>query len=111
AVGNDGCGSAAADTAAAQTGNDRVQHRRKYAEERHVPEESIVEFCLAESIPSVPVVGIVLRDGEVAAQRPFEPIGGRGNIAHELAQVRVGDFGAQVEIGSARRSAVEVTLG
>ena len=70
-----------------------------------------MEFRVTESVPSFPIASVRLRNGQVTAQDAFQPIGRRGNVSHELVQVRVGHAGAHVEIGLVRQGAVEIQVG
>ncbi len=66
---------------------------------------------MAEAVPTFPIPGVRLRNGQVAAQDAFQPVGRRRKVSHELVQVGVGHAGVQVEITLARNRAVEIHVG
>ena len=58
-----------------QAGRERVEHRRKNAEDRDVPDNAVAQVQAAEALPGINRIRARRRDRERARQRAFQPVG------------------------------------
>src|SRR5262249_9034973 len=78
AVGDDKGASAGAGAAVAQAGRNAVEHRRKNAEDRDVPDEAVAQVEVAVAVHFLGVGSVGIGNEETAAEHAFEVVGARG---------------------------------
>src|SRR5262249_178300 len=68
------------------------------AEQRNVPQKSVAQLNAARTNPTVPIAAVRVPDYQVTAQNSIEPVGGRGDVHHQIMQVRVRHMATQPEV-------------